>query len=247
MTVRSFPLPSPRFPNDNGPSLCRENGKDSFPTRVESSQHKKSKLILTTLTSGGPGGSARLAGSGFSPAEGNRSRTEKRILLVSADSNLRSLMRSFLEHADFDVVNCADASRAAQACATGLEPDLLLVDLHLLGQSGLDLALSLCADRAGLPVVALYGADTDAELISLARQRRWRVLMKPFLVTDLLTKVCSALDSARDYVPTDAARQTSVPRKAVLPCGATSTDHATQNSPNLPETPHLRDGTEAWR
>ena len=31
----------------------------------------------------------------------------KRILLLSADGNLRAPMRSFLEHAGFDAVNCA--------------------------------------------------------------------------------------------------------------------------------------------
>jgi DNA-binding NarL/FixJ family response regulator len=226
--------------------LRPEKGEGSFPTRVEPRQ--QSKLILTTLGPGEHGTLTRLAGIGISSAEPGRPPKGKRILIVSADSNLRSLMRSFLEHAGFNVASCADVSRGTRAFRTVPEPELLLVDLHLLGRPGFDLALSLSADRPGLLVVALYGADTDAEVAASARRQRWMLLIKPFLVTDLLTTICSALDSGREYVPTDAAaKRNSSLGKAGPPCGTSSEDQPSRYPQGFSPAPDLRNGTQAGR
>jgi CheY-like chemotaxis protein len=143
--------------------------------------------------------SERSSQSGDSGAE-----TAARILLVSADEELRSLMRSFLEHAGFDVAICGDAARSADAFSTGLEPDLLVVDLHMLGTCGLELALSATARRPGLLVVALLGPDARADLVRSVEERGWRFLVKPFQVPELLGMVSSAVDSLPDRRSIDA-------------------------------------------
>jgi DNA-binding NtrC family response regulator len=126
--------------------------------------------------------------------------TAKRILLVSADSNLRRLLRSFLEHAGFDVVCCADVDQGTLACAKGPGPDLLLVDLDSLGEPAREMALSMAARRAGLLVVALHGDDSGPELCRSAQKRGWKLVLKPFLVPHLLGVICSALDSERNRI-----------------------------------------------
>jgi len=128
-------------------------------------------------------------------------RKAERIQLVSADDNLRRLLRSFLEHAGFDVVCCADVDQGAAACSNEREPDLLIVDLHSLGGPALELALSLAAHHRRLPVVALHGADSGPELRRAAKQHRWRLVPKPVLVPQLLGVICSMLDSARGRTP----------------------------------------------
>src|SRR5262249_30625524 len=112
-----------------------------------------------------------------------------------------------------DVVSCADASRGADACAAGLEPDLLLVDLHLLGREGFELARSLHRQRAGLLVVALCGSDTAPGFLQAARRLRWKILMKPLLLNDFLSTICSLLDSAPKTVALEGLRRTPVDRK----------------------------------
>jgi DNA-binding NtrC family response regulator len=152
-------------------------------------------------------GAAKRAGGGSSEDGVGDHRTAGQVLMVSGDGNLRTLMRSFLEQAEFSVVSCGDAARGALACTMGLKPDLLLVDLHTLGEPVMGLALNLSANRSGLPVVVLHGANSDARLLRMAERRRWKLLAKPVLVSDLLSAICTAIDSGRSNAQETATTQ----------------------------------------
>ena len=91
------------------------------------------------------------------------------------------------------------------AFSIGPEPDLLLVDLHTLGEPALQMALAMTAHRAGLVVVALHGANSDPGLLESEEIRGWKLVSKPFLVPDLLGVICSALDPDREFVSPGAA------------------------------------------
>ncbi|MFW5952338.1 MAG: response regulator, partial [Gemmatimonadota bacterium] len=74
--------------------------------------------------------------------------TRGTILVVEDDDAVRSLAARVLRREGYEVVEAADATRALEAAALSDHPiALLLTDLVLPGESGAELAGTLCAER----------------------------------------------------------------------------------------------------
>ncbi len=125
------------------------------------------------------------------------------MLFVSDDDSFRSAMRAYLEDGGFQVRSCADAARVPELffCGggQGSSIDLLLIDVHALGATGLRLAAALTSFEPDLPVIVISapGARKNAQnaLTALAG-RGWKFLDKTVLPPRLLEMVHNALDGA---------------------------------------------------
>ena len=88
------------------------------------------------------------------------------ILIVDDDRRFRVVARALLEAEGFDVVGEAGGGEAALAAAHALEPDVVLLDIHLPDLDGLEVARRLTGGD-GAPAVVLtstreacdYGAE----------------------------------------------------------------------------------------
>ena len=82
-----------------------------------------------------------------------------RILLVDDDPALRTLLRTTFEVADVDVSE-ADGAAAARRRIRAARPDVIVLDVHMPGTSGLELCEELKADPAtsSIPVILLTGS-----------------------------------------------------------------------------------------
>lgn len=120
---------------------------------------------------------------------------EKRtILVVSHETELRSLLRSYLEHVGFGVASCGDVWRALQAIDAGV--DLLLVDLQTLAD--MPAAADELATRcAALPVIALFMPGSPEADRRQFQERGWMLLPKPILLPQLLGSVHRVFELAR--------------------------------------------------
>lgn len=131
------------------------------------------------------------------------------VLLVSNDDCLRSTVRAYLEHEGFTVRSCADAARVPDLffCRPG-EPaaaerggisghssgiDLLLMDVHALGATGLRLAAALTSFDPDLPVIVISAADAGKNAWAGMARRGWKFLNTPVLVPELLGVIYTAL------------------------------------------------------
>jgi DNA-binding response OmpR family regulator len=119
-----------------------------------------------------------------------------RVLLVDDHRDTREMYAVALEFQGM-AVRCS--STAAEALATiALErPDIVITDLHLSGQSGLDLAHTITSQAASrpLPVILLTG-DTRADLAARGRLAGCAaVVIKPIMpdaLGDLITATVAA-------------------------------------------------------
>jgi DNA-binding NarL/FixJ family response regulator len=85
----------------------------------------------------------------------------RRVLLVDDHPEFASSAHALLTHDGFDIVGVAGTGEDALEMCRLLQPELLLLDIHLPGISGLDVAEELSrADRP--PLVILISSDTDA-------------------------------------------------------------------------------------
>ena len=74
--------------------------------------------------------------------------------------------------------------------------DLLVTDLSMPGQSGVDLALAVRGVRPDLPVIIVTGYGPTAEQLLTKAQGKFPVLPKPFAVAELVKLVQAELAKA---------------------------------------------------
>jgi len=84
-----------------------------------------------------------------------------RILIVDDDKRFRAIARALLEAEGFDVVGEADDGEAALAAARELEPEVVLLDIHLPDLDGLEVAKRLAAEDGGPAVVLTSTRDAS--------------------------------------------------------------------------------------
>jgi response regulator of citrate/malate metabolism len=132
--------------------------------------------------------------------------TPLRILVVDDDEIVASLHRDFVDRLDgFVICGIAGTGPEAVAAIRELAPDIVLLDMHLPGFSGLELLRRIRTDRRHQPEVIAVTAARDLETVRDARLAGVRhYLAKPFSSADLRSRL---LEVARGV----AQRSTSIP------------------------------------
>jgi two-component system, cell cycle sensor histidine kinase and response regulator CckA len=124
------------------------------------------------------------------------------ILLVEDDGAVRRLARDVLTHAGYNVIDARDGDEALTVThAHPMTIDLVVTDVVMPGLTGRELAMRL---RAAFPDIrVLYTSGyTKATTMTAGIDASAPFLPKPFLPTDLLTKVRDVLTGAAG-VPTN--------------------------------------------
>ena len=108
---------------------------------------------------------ARLAALAPPTNEGNASETAS-ILIVDDDPGQRLLMRTALEHSDFQVIEAADGTEGCRLYEER-RPDLLLVDLMMPRMDGYELCRELRgqARSVDVPIVVATSRDDAASIV----------------------------------------------------------------------------------
>lgn len=113
------------------------------------------------------------------------------ILVVDDDKRLRELLSRYLSANGFRVTNASDA-REAKNKITNLEFDLLVVDVMMPGESGIDLTKSLRAAK-DVPILMLTAlANTESRIEGLEAGAD-DYLSKPFEPRELVLRINSIL------------------------------------------------------
>src|SRR6186997_402668 len=138
-----------------------------------------------------------------------------RVLLVDDDEGLRALLRTTFEAVEGDLAEAGDARAAAEAVRSH-RPDVVLLDVHMPGGSGLELCRSLKDDPAtdGISVVLLTGSDGGTPEAAAAAGAD-AFVRKPFSPLELLA-VVERLAGGLHPVPFRAARADSVSEQLQL-------------------------------
>jgi DNA-binding response OmpR family regulator len=122
-----------------------------------------------------------------------------RILIVEDDATVRRLMTTHFRRSGFEV----EYAMAAEEVAADERYDLVLTDVHLPGESGVDMARRIHEQQPDQPVVFVTG-DPDAQLAHDAiRSGAAGYLLKPFELFELDALVNQAL---RARTPQQRAR-----------------------------------------
>lgn len=116
----------------------------------------------------------------------------ERVLIVDDEPQIRGLVRRLLERAGYE---CATADSAAEAYEL-LKDDafeLLLADLQMPGESGLELLERVLKERDDLAAIMVTGVDDPQLAESALSLGAYGYIVKPFSPTELSIQVLNAL------------------------------------------------------
>jgi ribonuclease P protein subunit RPR2 len=112
-----------------------------------------------------------------------------RLLLVDDDAGFRALLRTTFESVDIDVAEASDAAAAADSVLVR-RPDVVVLDVHMPGQSGIEFCRHLKDDPTtrdiGVVLLTGSGGDNSTDAIQSGADA---FLLKPFSPLELLAVV----------------------------------------------------------
>jgi two-component system nitrogen regulation response regulator NtrX len=123
--------------------------------------------------------------------------TQKTILIVDDEDDIRRLIRGILEDEGYDI---EEAANAAQAYTQIHEksPDLIVQDIWLHGseQDGLEILERVKQDHPFIPVIMISGHGTIETAVSALQKGAYDFIEKPFKSDRLLLMIKRALENS---------------------------------------------------
>ena len=117
-----------------------------------------------------------------------------RILVVDDDTSIRTLLRRLLTIEGYAVDEAADGPAALSAFQS-TAPDLVLLDVMMPGQDGLDVLAGL-RRTSDVPVILLTAKDTEADRVLGLRFGADDYVVKPFSSAELTARIAAVLRRA---------------------------------------------------
>jgi two-component system phosphate regulon response regulator OmpR len=114
------------------------------------------------------------------------------VLIVDDDVRLRGLLSRYLAEQGFRVTTAGHAAEARDKLRV-VEPDLMVLDVMMPGESGLDLTAALRRDRADVPILLLTARGAPEDRIAGFESGADDYLGKPFEPYELVLRLRAML------------------------------------------------------
>lgn len=124
------------------------------------------------------------------------------LLVVDDDARLRALLHRFLTEQGFRVTAAADAPAARRSLA-GFHFDLLVLDVMMPGESGLDLVESLRREGREVPILMLTARGAPDDRVAGLQAGADDYLPKPFDPRELALRIRTILRRAAPPPPSE--------------------------------------------
>ena len=121
--------------------------------------------------------------------------SQDHILIVDDDAEIRDLLREYLQKQGYRVATAANGRELRAAMSTA-RPDLVVLDLMLPGEDGLELCRNLRTD-SNVPIIMLTARGDETDRIVGLEMGADDYLPKPFSPRELLSRIKSVLRRAR--------------------------------------------------
>lgn len=124
------------------------------------------------------------------------------VLVIDDDDIVRGLLVRALTGARYTVIEAADGQEGL-ARARSHTPDIVVTDLVMPVQEGVEIIMTLHRERPRLPIIAISGGVTNSKLyLDIAGKiGARRILAKPFTPKELIHLIEQVLAEARQPDP----------------------------------------------
>jgi two-component system response regulator RegX3 len=110
------------------------------------------------------------------------------VIALDDDAEVRRLVAEYLEQNEFRVTTVASGAEFNAAMARDLA-DLVVLDLRLPGEDGMQIARRLREESAGIPILMLTGRAEEADRVMGLELGADDYLTKPFSMRELVARV----------------------------------------------------------
>jgi len=117
---------------------------------------------------------------------------ESHLLIVDDDERIRGLLQKFLIRQGFWVTSARDAEHARRVLS-GLEFDMIVMDVMMPGEDGISLTRSLRSEKISTPILLLTAKGETEDRISGLEAGADDYLAKPFEPKELLLRINAIL------------------------------------------------------
>src|ERR1700691_1208756 len=120
--------------------------------------------------------------------------SNQKLLIIDDSEDIQELVRVWLSQEGLEFFSCSDGLQA-QATASKVQPDLILLDVDLPGLNGFEVCRRLKADpvTAEIPIVFLTGAASTEEKLRGLELGATDYVINPFDPAELRARVRSSL------------------------------------------------------
>lgn len=121
-----------------------------------------------------------------------------KILIIDDDEPIRDSLEAMAMAAGHDVLTAADG-RKGMAAYAAFQPDLVVTDIIMPEQDGLETITQLRRLSRSMPIIAISGGERYGSFDSLAAARKLgadRTLTKPFSGAMLMSEIAELLPRA---------------------------------------------------
>ncbi len=120
-----------------------------------------------------------------------------RILLIDDDDLLRGVLAKALTHHGHDVIQASDGKQGTDL-ARATDFDLVITDLIMPVQEGVETIITLHKEQPELPIIAMSGgtSHTKVYLDVAGKIGARRVLSKPFTPKELIDTIAEVLPAS---------------------------------------------------
>lgn len=139
----------------------------------------------------------------------------ERILVVEDELSIRTIVRTYLESAGFQVT-CVENGLDALDAVRQQMPDLVVLDLNLPGMDGIEVAARL-RQESEVYLLMLTARSEENDRIAGLRIGADDYMTKPFSPRELVARVEAILRRQRGKSPRPSARQLTFPHLTVSP------------------------------
>lgn len=115
-----------------------------------------------------------------------------RILVIDDEAPVRVLIEQILRPAGHEVISVANAEEALKQYRAA-PADLVITDLILPSEAGVEIIIQLRRESPKLPIIAMSGKPAGGTLLDIARRLGTAVLAKPFSAAALTAAVAKLL------------------------------------------------------
>ena len=127
------------------------------------------------------------------------------ILVVDDDQSMRELMEEYLEENELRVSTASSGAEMTRILAEEII-DLVILDLRLSGEDGMQLARSL-RETSGIPVIIVTGKRDEADRVMGLEMAADDYMTKPFSNRELLARVRAVLRRYQARRPVEATER----------------------------------------
>ena len=119
----------------------------------------------------------------------------KKIVIIDDDKNTLAVLEAILRRRGFEP-HVAPTGAQGRKRVADVRPDLVLLDIGLPDESGLDVLSALKSETPELQVIILTGDDTLENAIDAIKRGAFHFVSKPYQPEELLSLVGKSLDQA---------------------------------------------------